>query len=215
MVRSLYHRLTLLLLLGALLSGCASSEPARFYTLHPLQGAGGLTERKESAGSLTIAVGPIKFPDHLQRPEVVTRTTQTQMRFSEFNFWAGSLSENFTDVLIDNLSALLAREKVMVLANRTRPGFVDYQLVMEVLHFEGPLGGDVSLVARWTIVKGKDKQWLFVQHSSFSEPSWETGRAGGAGGTGSAGYEALVAAQSRALERLSREIAEAIQKLPR
>jgi uncharacterized protein len=203
MVRSLYHRLTLLLFIGALLSGCASSEPARFYTLHSLQGAGGLTERKESAGNLIIAVGPIRFPDYLNRPEVVTRKTQTRMSFSEFNVWAGSLPENFTNGLIDNLSVLLAKESVILLANRTRPGVVDYQLLMEVLHFEGPLGGDVSLVARWTIVKVKDKQWLFVQSSNISEPS------------GGPGYEAFVGAQSRALERLSREIAEAIQKLPR
>ena len=203
MVRSLYHRLTLLLFLGALLSGCASSEPARFYTLYSLQGAGGLTEKKESAGNLIIAVGPIRFPDYLNRPEVVTRTAQTRMSFSEFNVWAGSLPENFTNALIDNLSALLAKESVILLANRTRPGVVDYQLLMEVVHFEGPLGGDVSLVARWTIVKVKDKQWLFVQSSSISEP------------TGGPGYEAFVGAQSRALERLSREIAQAVQKLPR
>ena len=203
MVQSRYHRLTLLLLLGSLLSGCASTEPARFYTLHPMQGAGGLTERKEASGNPIIAVGPIKFPDYLNRPEVVTRTAQTRMDFSEFNLWAGSLPENFSDTLVDNLSALLARESLILLANRTRPGVIDYQLLMEVLHFEGPLGGDVSLVARWTIVKVKDKQWLFVQSSSIREP------------TGGPGYEPFVGAQSRALERLSREIAEAIQKLPR
>jgi len=195
------HRFILLLLLGVLLYGCASSEPARFYTLHPLQGAGGLTERKESAENLIVAVGPIRFPDYLDRPEVVTRTGQTRMHFSEFNLWAGSLPENFMNTLVDNLSALLAKEKVILLAHRTRPGVIDYQLMMEVLHFEGPLGGDVMLVARWTMVKVKDKQWLFVQSSSISEA------------TGGPGYEALVKAQSRALERLSREIAETVGKL--
>ena len=202
MVQSRCRRLILLFLVGAAFSGCAGTEPARFYTLHPMQGAGGLTEKKEASGNLIIAVGPIKFPDYLDRPEVVTRTAQTRMDFSEFNLWAGSLPENFGDTLVDNLSALLAREKVILLANRTRPGVVDYQLLMEVLHFEGPLGGDVSLTARWTIVKAKDKQWLFVQSSSIREP------------TGGPGYEPFVGAQSRALERLSREIAEAIQKLP-
>ena len=203
MVQSLYLRFILLFLVAAFLSGCAGSPPARFYTLHPLQGAGGLTERKESAGNRLISVGPIRFPDHLNRPEVATRTAQTRMNFSEFNLWASSLPENFTNVLVDNLSALLAKESVILLANRTRPGVVDYQLVMEVLRFEGPLEGDVSLATRWTIVKVKDKQWLFVQSSGISEPS------------GGPGYEAFVGAQSRALERLSREIAEAIQKLPR
>ena len=204
MVQSLCRRFILLFLLGAILFGCAGSPPVRFYTLHPLQGAGGVTERKESAGNLIIAVGPIRFPDYLDRPEIVTRgATPTQMRFSEFNLWAGSLPEGFSNVLVDNLTALFAGEKVILLANRTRPGGVDYQVLMEVLHFEGPLGGDVLLVARWTIVRVKDKQWLFVQSSRISEPS------------GGPGYEAFVEAQSRALERLGREIGEAIQKLPR
>jgi uncharacterized protein len=202
MVQSFYHRLTLSFLVGALLSGCAGSQHARFYTLHTLQGPREFTERKESTGNLIISVGPIRFSDYLNRPEVVTRTAQSRVHFSEFNLWAGSLPENFTSALIDNLSALLAKESVILLVNRTRPGVVDYQLMMEVLHFEGPLGGDVSLVARWTIVKAKGKQWLFVQSSSISEPSGP-------------GYDAFVGAQSRALERLSREIAEAIQQLPR
>jgi uncharacterized protein len=202
MVQSLCHRLSLSFLVGALLFGCAGSPPARYYTLHPLQGPGEFTERKESSGSRVILVGPIRFPDYLNRPEVVTRTVQNRIHFSEFNLWAGSLPEDFANALIDSLSALLAKESVILLANRTRPGVVDYQLMMEVLHFEGPLGGNVSLVARWTIVKVKDKEWLFVQSSHISEPSGP-------------GYEAFVEAQSRALERLSREIAEAIQKLPR
>jgi len=200
MVKPPRHQWILTLLIGALFSGCAGSQPARFYSLHPLQG---LPERKEPGRNQIIAVGPIRFPDYLNRPEIVTRTAQNRMNLSEFHLWAGNLPEDFATALIDNLSALLSREGIILVPNRVRPGVVDYQLVMEVLHFEGPLGGDVSLVTRWTIVKTKDKQWLFVQSSSISEPS------------GGPGYDAFVGAQSRALERLSREIADTIKALPK
>jgi uncharacterized lipoprotein YmbA len=53
------------------------------------------------------------------------------------------------------------------------------------------------------VFKAKDKKPLLVGKSSMAEPAKTKG------------YEALVAAQSRALEHLSHEIAEAIKSLPR
>jgi len=84
-----------------------------------------------------------------------------------------------------------------------RPSSVDYQIPVDVIRFDGPLGGDVSLVARWAIVEGKERKLVFTRKSTIIEPS------------GAKGYEAMVAADSRALEKLSREIAEAIKTLPK
>ena len=67
--------------------------------------------------------------------------------------------------------------------------------------FEGTGGGDVALEARWRIV-GVDGKEVTVRRSTFSET------------TGSPGYGGLVAAMSRALGALSREIATAIGDLP-
>jgi len=70
-----------------------------------------------------------------------------------------------------------------------------------VIRFDGSLGGDVSLIARWAVLEGKEKKLVSVRKSTIIEPS------------GGQGYEAMVAADSRALEKLSREIAEAIRTL--
>ncbi len=72
---------------------------------------------------------------------------------------------------------------------------------MDVIRFDGSLGGDVSLIARWAILEGKERKTVFASKSTIVEPS------------GAQGYEALVAAKSRGLEKLSREIAEAIKIL--
>jgi uncharacterized lipoprotein YmbA len=72
---------------------------------------------------------------------------------------------------------------------------------MDVTRFDGPLGGDVSLIARWAILEGKERKLVSVRKSTIIEPS------------GAQGYEAMVAADSRALEKLSREIAETIKTL--
>jgi uncharacterized lipoprotein YmbA len=74
---------------------------------------------------------------------------------------------------------------------------------MDVIRFDGSLGGDVSLIARWAIFEGKERKMVFGRKSTIIEPS------------GAQGYEAMVAADSRALEKLSREIAEAIRTLPK
>jgi uncharacterized lipoprotein YmbA len=86
---------------------------------------------------------------------------------------------------------------------RLHPGFTKYQIAVDVIRFDGPLGGDVSLIVRWAIFEGIDKKLVSVRKSTIIEPS------------GAKGYEAMVAADSRALEKLSREIAEAIRILPK
>jgi len=67
-----------------------------------------------------------------------------------------------------------------------------------VEQFDGTLGGDVVLVVKWGLFGEGGKQLLLAKRSSFKEP------------TGAATYEAFVAAQSRAVAALSREIAEGI-----
>jgi len=193
--RFLLFGLGLLLVLG-----CASSPPTRFYTLGSLQEGG--SERRESTSDqgLVLRVGPIKLPEYLDRTEIVTRSSSNKITFSDFDVWAGSLAEDFGQILAENLSVLLSTESVIVYP-RPRPSF-DYQIVVDVIRFDGPLGGDVSLIARWAIMEGKERKLVSVRKSTIIEPS------------GAKGYEALVAADSRALEKLSREIAEAIKTLP-
>jgi hypothetical protein len=73
------------------------------------------------------------------------------------------------------------------------------QVGVEVAQFDGTLGGDVVLIAKWGLFEQEGKKLLVGKRSSFKEP------------TGAATYEALVAAESRAVAALSREIAEAIK----
>jgi hypothetical protein len=182
--------------------GCASSPPTRFYTLSSLQEGG--SERRESPSdqSLIIGVGPINFPEYLDRAEIVTRSSSNKITLSDLDVWAGSLEKDFIRALAENLSVLLSTEGV-VLYPRLRPDLVKCQIMVDVIRFDGPLGGDVSLIARWAIFQGKERKLVLVRKSTIIEPS------------GGKGYEAMVAADSRALEKLSREIAEVIKTLPK
>ena len=180
--------------------GCASSPSPRFYTLSSLQEGGSGLRESTSDQDLFIGVGPIKVSDYLDRTEIVTRSSNNKIALSDFDLWAGSLAEDFSRVLAENLSVLLSTESVIVYP-RLRSGLAKYQVTMDVIRFDGSLGGDVSLIARWAILEGKDKKIVFARKSTIIEPS--EGKS----------YEAMVAADSRALEKLSRQIAETIKTL--
>lgn len=182
--------------------GCATpSQPARFYVLTSLTGAES-TRTAESAltRSSAIGVGPVILPEYLQRPQIVTRSGANELRLDEFNRWAGSLEKDFSRVVAENLSQLLGTDTVITYPwTQTMP--LDYQIEMEVAHFDGRLGGDVTLKVRWAVFGRKGESPLLVRMSDITEPS------------GGSGYGALVAAHSRAVDRLSREIAVALNGL--
>jgi uncharacterized protein len=78
---------------------------------------------------------------------------------------------------------------------------IDVQVVVEVAQFDGAPGGMALLMARWALRSGDGQNTLAMRKSSISET------------VGGSDHAALAAAQSRAVARLSHEIAAAIQSL--
>jgi uncharacterized lipoprotein YmbA len=133
---------------------------------------------------------------------MVIRQSPNELELDEFHRWAGPLKEDFASVLEENLSILLSSDRIAVFPwSRFVPA--DYQVAVRVIRFDGILGGNASLVARWSILTKQTKEILLVESSSFSEP------------TRKHGYKALVTAQSRTVEALSREMAAAIIEIAR
>jgi hypothetical protein len=179
------------------LSGCRSQSP-RFYTLSPIQEDQVISKRTSPARNAVIGIGPVRLADYLDQSLLVTRTGGNQAVKAEFDRWAGSLKDNFMNVLADNLGVLLPTERIYLFPWRVSVP-IDYQVVVDIVRCDGRLGDAAWLEARWSILGGPEKKLLKSDRSSISEP------------VGGADYAALVAAQSRAVARLSQEIAEAIQ----
>ena len=205
MACSLWYRLRLVLLGVGLVAGfgCASTAPSKFYTLSPLAAGGEIRSEKGASGQvLAIAVGPVRLPQYLVRQEIVTRTDANKIDLAEFDLWGGSLQDDFSRNLLENLSRLLGNERVFLyLWPATGP--MNYRVGVEVIRFDGKLGGDVVLIANWTIRDEQGKKVIRVENSRIQEP------------TGGESYETMVGGMSRALGRLSREIGEAVKALPR
>jgi uncharacterized lipoprotein YmbA len=188
------HVVILLLALSVCLSACAGkSASSKFYVLSPLP-----LSTLSGAEGATIGVLPVDLPDYLDRPQVVTRVSENELKLDEFNRWAEPLKDNFYRVLVENLSTLLTSAKVVETAQRVKLPVTLY-VGVDVVQFDGTLGGDVVLTTKWGLITSEGGKLLLAKRSSFKEP------------TGAATYEALVAAHSRAVAALSREIAEAIR----
>ena len=195
-------RVVVIAVLVIVLGGCGSTAPSRFYILHSLSN---LTTGQQAAvdkHDITIVVGPVNLPEYLDRPQIVTRISPSELKLAEFDKWAEPLEHNFSRVLAENLSILLSTDHIFVYPYRKGSVPIKYHVAVDVTRFDGTPGGNVTLGARWTIFgeNGK-KEMLLMRKSDYSEP------------TDGSGYEALVSAKSRALTTLSREIAEAIKAI--
>ncbi len=182
------------------LAGCAGNAPSRFYFLSPLPEAGGPSGASTPDRDVAVGIGPVRLPEYLQRAQIVTRTGPNEFQLSEFNQWAGPLEAEFSRVLAENLSVLLPTYRVAVFP-WARPYPAQYRVQVTVVRFEADASGEVGLVARWGIL-GKDGKDVLHTQSSLRE----TG--------GRQDYQATVAAMSRALAGLSREIATALKTIP-
>jgi hypothetical protein len=149
-----------------------------------------------------LAIGPIRMREYLNRPQIVTLTQENKIVLHEFHSWGEPLDRNFTVVLGANLANLLSTDRIVFFPWRRRPNF-DYQIVLDVMRFDGDLGGEVSLIAHYYIwVAGESEgeaRRIGTWKSSFSRQ------------TGDDSYKALVATMSELVGDLSREISEKIK----
>ncbi len=177
------------------LSGCANTQPSQFYLLQALSAPPALSETKPF--SQALGLGPITFPQYLNRPQIVTKASAHEVELAEFHKWAEPLSENTSHVLAENLSALLSTDRIVRYPWK-RSIHPDYQLSLAVIQFDGTKSQEAVLKVRWTLVGNKGKSVLQKKTSQFSEM------------LRGPDYEDLVEAMSRMLASFSQEIADAI-----
>lgn len=188
-------------IVAVLLTGCGRSRPTNFYLLSSLGQAPRGHESDGLEGTKAVGIGPVAFPEYLNRPQIVTRSSGHRLLLAEFDRWAEPLGQRFSRVLVENLSALLHTERITVLEwkNARR---VDYRVTIEVLHFERRPDGHVALDARWAVLDAEGAEITPVRLSRITASAEEMN------------YEALAAAMSATVESLSREIASAISAGP-
>jgi uncharacterized lipoprotein YmbA len=193
--------LPVILAISIFLGGCLGrSQTPRFYALSPMPQDQVTPKRESSVRNAVVGIGPVKLADYLDQSNLVTRSSDNQLVKAEYDRWVGSFKDGLINALADNIGFLLPTERIYLYPWRGSVP-IDYQVVLEVVRCDGRLGDAAWLVARWSVFGGPEKKLLKVNRSSIREPA------------GGGDYAALVAAQSRAVAKLSQEIAEAIQEV--
>jgi uncharacterized lipoprotein YmbA len=183
-----------LVCVALLLPACGSPPKERYYTLTAAASAPSVPG---SASAPSIAVGPISLPEIVDQPPLVVRAGANQVAVYEFHRWASPLKSEIARVIAANLAQELGATRVWSYAQTTLPN-PDYQVLIDVQRFDSVLGDAVVIDALWTIRRAAGGV-LTTGRSSVREAA------------AGPGIDALVAAHSRALDRVSSEIANAIR----
>jgi uncharacterized lipoprotein YmbA len=176
----------------AMLAACASPR-ASFYRLSTDDT---LTATAVQPPARPVIVGPVTVPDLVDRPQIVTRNTDNEVALNEFARWGEPLKSSIADAIAGDLTVLLGSDRVAV-ASRAIPETRALRVRVDIQQFESIAGDAVTIDARWSVRGNMDD-------------AGATGRSLVREAVTGPDFDALVAAHSRALGRVSRDIAGAV-----
>ena len=183
-------------LLASALAGCGSVPAEFFYTISATAPAGApATTAANWNTGITVEVATV--PESVDRPQLVISAGENQVVILEQQRWAEPLKGQIARTVAVNLSRLLGTARVSAYPQATDPDAA-YRVTLDVQRFEARRGDAVAVEVLWTI-RGADG------------PAQASGRTVTREAIGAEGYDALVAAHSRAFGAVSRDIAAALQ----
>ena len=147
-VTSLVQFVSIAIVLGA----CGSSPPVRYYDLEALETG----YAPDKVGSTSVGVGPLRTPDYLSRPRMVTRAADATIVVNDFDRWVEPLDDAIHRVLATNLDAQLD-DAVVVAFPYTHISDLDYRVVGRVDRFDADADGLAVLEIQWGVIGPNDE----------------------------------------------------------
>ena len=192
--------LVILALVAICTGGCArSQDPAFFNTSTPMQPDQVTSKRETPAQNAVIGIGPVTMADYLDQSDLVTRTSDNQLRKPSMIAGPGP-SRMTSSISWPKISVFWCRPNGFI----STPGAVrDHRLPGRPgsHSLRWPAGRGRLSGGAWRLFEGPDKKLLKMSRSSIREPV-----------TGP-DYSALVAAQSQAVAKPARRLPERLEQL--
>ena len=188
------HRIHLLLiaLVSLAAAGCSASTPARFYTLDSTAAAGGAPPARYA-----VLVGPVSIPASVDLPQIVVQVAPNRVELDEFNRWAAPLADGIARAVAGDLAVQLGTPDVAIAPLATfTPA---YRVTIDVQRFDSIVGEAAVIEAVWAV-------------RTVSNGKMRAGRTNAREPLPGPGFDALAAAHSRALAKVSQDIAAAIRE---
>jgi uncharacterized protein len=177
--------------LVVVISACGTSTPAHFYTLDSTAIAEGSPPERT-----TVMIAPISVPAAVDQPQMVVQVGPNRVEMEEFNRWAAPLNDQIARAVAGDLVVLLGTPDV------TTTPLADfspaYWVTINVQRFDSVQGEAAVVEAVWA-----------VRRTAGGET--QSGRTVAREAVQGDGFEALASAHSRALAKLSGDIAGAIR----
>jgi len=144
------------LYLSFFLVACSSHQATSFYQLKALDSVNP-TLKQPPSEAITILVMPIKFPEYLDRPQMVVRDNDFKLQLSEKHRWAEPLKNEFSRVLLENLNNRIAPSSALVYSelNGLQPNI---SVAIEVLQLDVNTDNQATLSVKWAYWIGKNTQ---------------------------------------------------------
>lgn len=221
----LFRSLAVVLALALSIAGCASTPSSTFYVLTPIPEAG-VRGSDIAGGGMSVGIGPVVFPEFLDRPQIVSRAGYNGLQVDEFHRWGGTVQDEFLRVWGENLTHLLGTSRILVLPSESRMP-IDFRITAEVISFGGTPDNHAVLKVRWAVMDSYLEQTLAAREDVYRCPigaggatdagaaSTTSGRETDAAARAAAQSEAMVAAMSRCLGEFSRDVAAVLRSLPK
>jgi len=181
------------------LGGCVSvsnSPNPRFYTLY--------TPDKEKPSqefnipeNTIIGIGPVRIPEYLNRPQIVTNNKDKTIFFDEFNRWAESLDFALARLINNDLTLIIPKTSLQMFPWDLTIA-VKYQVIVDVVQLENNLNHDLIFVTQWSIIDLEKKRAVFTKRSEFRQDIYPHN------------YYGLTEALSAATMSLSKEVAQGL-----
>ena len=145
-----------------------------------------------------IGVGPVSLAEYIDRPNLVIAESPNQLSVAENHRWAGDLSASIARVTAANLGRRMKTGNVQVYPWRNDGG-IRYQIALDIRQLHAESDGYAVIEAGWRAYALPERtvraSRTFVDREALV----------------SDGYESLVAAESRLLSRLAKDIASALR----
>jgi uncharacterized protein len=140
----------LLLILAALMAGCLGSGSKNGVSYYLIDSVDAEASQINTENQLAIELIDLNIPRYLERFQIVTRTGNNQLHFSESNQWGDNLRKNLLRILAINLASRLSTIDIGTPLNRSVSP-PDYRVQVHIGKFELDSEGKVQFMARWQL----------------------------------------------------------------
>lgn len=186
-----------MLCLLLVLTGCASSPDAHFYTLSAPPAKVPHDASAIGPPHYSIAVGPVSVPETVDRPQLVIRRGDHRIEITELHRWAQPLRLEIAGAIANGLERRLPQARV-ALYNVQTVRDPDCRVQLDIERFDAVLDDAVTMQGWWTVRCNAQP----ARTARFMEQVPAHG-----------GFDAIAAAYGRASSTIAEQIADAIAVL--